>query len=100
MKQPDDITLRTYSDDRPTTRRARAGSAGQSGDDMGLSEVEEAGSESVAELNDEGQYFEAQIVNAVENAPDPDVSELHTRESLEDDVPDEYTGKDPNVNTD
>jgi hypothetical protein len=96
----DDITLKTYPDDSGRPKRPRPGSAGQSGDDMGLSDVEEAGSESVAELNDEGQYFEAGIVNAVENAPDPDVSELYTREVPEEDVPDEYDGKDPNLNTD
>jgi hypothetical protein len=66
------------------------GSAGQSGDTQGLSDVEESGPESVEELAEEGQSLEADIVNAVENAPDPDVDEVHTRQVPEDDVPPEY----------
>ena len=65
-------------------------SAGQAGDTQGLSDIEEADSESVEELAEEGQAQEAEIVNAVENAPDPDVSEIRTREVPEDDVPEEY----------
>jgi hypothetical protein len=38
----------------------------------------------------EGQGLEADLIDAIENAPDPDVSEVHTREVLEDDVPEEY----------
>ncbi len=62
-----------------------AGSAGQSGDLEGLSDVESADSESVEELVEEGQDFEAELVNAVENAPDPDQGEL-TTEVPEDDL--------------
>lgn len=62
----------------------------QAGDLQGLSGIEEADSESVRELEEEGQYFEAGIVDAVENAPDPDVAEVRTREVPEDDVPAEY----------
>jgi hypothetical protein len=65
-------------------------SAGQSGDTQGLSDIEEADSESVEELSEEGQDLEADVIDAVENAPDPDVSEVHTREVPEDDVPEEY----------
>jgi hypothetical protein len=64
--------------------------AGQSGDIEGLSDVEEADSESVRELAEEGQDYEAEVVDAIENAPDPDVSEVKTREVPEDDVPEEY----------
>jgi hypothetical protein len=64
--------------------------AGQSGDIQGLSDVEDADSESVRELAEEGQDYEAEIVDAIENAPDPDVSEVKTREVPEDDVPEEY----------
>ena len=65
-------------------------SAGQSGDTQGLSDVAEAGSESVAELLEEGNSFEAAVVAGVENAPDADVAEVHTKQVPEDDVPDEY----------
>ena len=70
------------------------GSAGQSGDTQGLSDVAEAGSESVEELVEEGQSFEAEAISGVEQAPDPDVAEVHTREVPEDDVPSEYLGRD------
>jgi hypothetical protein len=43
----------------------------------------------VKELVDEGQFFEAHIVDAVEDKFDT-VSEVHTREFPEDDVPSEY----------
>ena len=65
-------------------------SAGQSGDTQGLSDRAEANSESVKELVEEGQYFEAAVINAIENAPDADVSEVTTHEVPEDDVPPEY----------
>jgi hypothetical protein len=62
-------------------------SAGQSGDIQGMSRPAEADSESVEELVEEGNAFEASIVNGVENAKDPDVSEVTTRQVPEDDVP-------------
>ncbi len=68
------------------------GSAGQSGDNQGLPNEAEAGSESVEELVEEGQFFEAEVISGVENAPDPDVAEVHTKEVPEDDVPSEYQG--------
>jgi hypothetical protein len=67
-----------------------AAEAGQSGDVQGLSDIEDVDSESVRELAEEGQDFEAGIVSGVENAPDPDVSEVKTHEVPEDDVPEEY----------
>jgi hypothetical protein len=70
------------------------GSAGQSGDTQGLSDVEEASSESVAELVEEGQFFEAEVIAGVEDAPDADVAEVHTRQVPEDDVPSEYLNQD------
>lgn len=63
---------------------------GQSGDIQGLSGIEDVDSESVRELAEEGQDFEAGIISGVESAPDPDVSEVKTREVSEDDVPEEY----------
>ncbi len=70
------------------------GSAGQSGDNQGLSDIAESGPESVEELVDEGQAFEADAISGVENAPDADVSEVHTTQVKEDDVPSEYIGQD------
>jgi hypothetical protein len=75
--------------------RPGPGSAGQSGDTQGLSEVEEASSESVRELLEEGQAFEAGIVAGIENAPDADAGPVRTREVPEDDVPSEYDKQDP-----
>jgi hypothetical protein len=62
----------------------------QAGDLQGLPHDEEGDSESVRELLEEGQAFEAEVIDAVENAPDPDVAEVTTREVPEDDVPPEY----------
>jgi len=67
---------------------------GQSGDTEGLSREELAASESVEELLEEGQAFEAGIVSGVENAPDADKGEIRTREVPEDDVPQEYLDED------
>lgn len=63
---------------------------GQSGDTQGLSNAETADSESVEELVDEGQDYEAEVISGVENALDPDQSEVTTKEVPEDDVPPEY----------
>ncbi len=92
MKKKEDEGRRTYSEVPPKERRGGTGSAGQSGDTQGLSDVAEAGSESVQELIEEGQFLEAEAISGVENASDPDVAEVHTREVLEDDVPSEYLG--------
>jgi len=67
-----------------------SGSAGQSGDLQGLSSVERADSESVDELIEEGNAFEADVVAGVESAGDADEKEVHTHEVPEDDVPAEY----------
>jgi hypothetical protein len=69
-------------------------SAGQSGDTQQLPDTAGADSESVEELLDEGNAFEADAVLGVENAKDPDVSEVTTREVPEDDVPPEYLNDD------
>jgi hypothetical protein len=65
-------------------------SAGQSGDLQGISDVADADSESVKELAEQGNAFEADALDGVENAKDPDVSEVTTRQVPEDDVPEEY----------
>ncbi len=74
--------------------REGAVSARQSGDLQGLSRAEQANSESVDELVEEGNIFEAGAVAGVEEADDQDTREVHTHEFPEDDVPDEYLEKD------
>jgi hypothetical protein len=70
--------------------RAASDAAGQSGDTQGLPTEAESDSESVEELLEEGQPFEAEAVAGVESAPDPDVVEVTTKEVPQDDVPLEY----------
>ncbi len=71
-----------------------AESGGQSGDTEGLSRAEIADSESVEELIEEGQSYEAGIVSGVENAPDADQGPVRTRQFPVDDVPEEYLDDD------
>jgi hypothetical protein len=59
-----------------------------------LSDVAEAGSESVEELVEEGQSFEAEVIAGVEDAPDADEGEVRSKEVPEDDVPSEYLDED------
>ena len=70
---------------------ARAGE--QSGDLQGLSNVAGADSESVDELIEEGNAFEAEVVKGVEDAGDADEGEVRTHEVPQDDVPGEYLDK-------
>jgi hypothetical protein len=69
-------------------------SGGQSGDTEGLSRGELADSESVEELLEEGQAFEAGVISGVENAPDADRGPVRTRQVPEGDVPEEYLDRD------
>jgi hypothetical protein len=71
--------------------RARSGT--QSGDLQGLSKVEGADSESVEELLEEGNAFEADAVMGVEHAGDTNEKEVRTHEVPQDDVPGEYRDK-------
>jgi hypothetical protein len=66
----------------------------QSGDLQGLSDVETADSESVDELLEEGNAFEAGVVSGVERAGQRGEKEVRTHEVPEDDVPEEYLDKD------
>jgi hypothetical protein len=84
-----DLDLEVF---KPHGQRGRPG--GQSGDLQGLSDVEGANSESVDELLEEGNAFEADIVSGVEKAGDNEGQEVHTHEVPEDDVPEEYLDKD------
>lgn len=65
-----------------------------SGDLQGLSDVESADSESVEELIEEGNAFEADAVAGVEHAGDDEEKEIRTHEVPEDDVPEEYLDED------
>lgn len=86
--------IRTYRAVSTKDKGLGPGSAGQSGDTQGLSDVAEAGPESVEELVEEGQSFEADVTEGVEDAPDADVAEVHTKQVPEDDVPSEYLNQD------
>ena len=94
MKKQEDEGIQTYATVSTKEKGLGPGSAGQSGDTQGLSDVAEAGSQSVEELVEEGQSFEAEVISGVEDAPDPDVAEVHTKQVPEDDVPSEYQGTD------
>ena len=74
-------------------KRPRGRSGRQAGDLQGLSRVQGADSESVADLLEEGNTFEAEAVAGVE-AADLDNGEVRSHEVLEDDVPEEYLEKD------
>ena len=76
------------------TRGLGPEAGGQSGDTEGLSGAALADSESVEELVEEGQAFEAGIISGVENAPDADKGGVRTRQVPEDDVPQEYLDED------
>jgi hypothetical protein len=76
-----------------TPRGLGAHSAGQSGDTQGLSNVEETDSESVEELVEEGQDFEAAAVAGIEEA-EASQGEVRTKQLPEDDVPREYLEND------
>ena len=82
-------------DEEPFGRQGpTSDSAGQSGDLQGLSDIESADSESVDELIEEGNAFEADAVAGVESAGDAEEKEVRTHEVPEDDVPGEYLDKD------
>jgi hypothetical protein len=90
--------VRGRSQSAPTVAFEREGltarSGGQSGDLQGLSSMAGADSESVDELLEEGNAFEAEVVKGVQETPDADESEVVTHEVPEDDVPGEYLDKD------
>ncbi len=71
------------------------GSAGQSGDLQGLPGREDVENESVRELQEEGQFFEASIVDGVENRAFAEEGEVRVRRRSEDDLPPEYTDQAP-----
>jgi hypothetical protein len=77
-----------------SVEKPEAHSGQLSGDLQGLSNVEGADSESVDELLEEGNAFEADAVAGVEEADNAEGKEVRTREVPEDDVPEEYLDQD------
>lgn len=94
MTKRDDESTRTYNTVAGKEKGLGPDSGGQSGDTQGLPEEASADSESVSELLEEGSFFEAEAISGVENAPDPDVKEVRTKQVREDDVPPEYDNPD------
>jgi hypothetical protein len=93
-EQIQDKNRAVYGVGSSRARQGQVSSGRQSGDLQGLSRAVEADSESVQELLDEGNPFEAEVVTGVEEADEADEREVRTREVPEDDVPDEYVDKD------
>lgn len=56
----------------------------------GSADIEEADSQSVDELLEEGNAFEAEVVKGVEDASKDIEGEVRTHEVPEDDIPHEY----------
>jgi len=77
-----------FNDADESARRRRIG------DLQGISMSDRADSESVGELLEEGQAFEAEAVKGVEDVLDADQGEVRTHEVPEDDVPEEYLDND------
>ena len=94
MSKREDESTRSYSPVAAKQKGLGPYSGGQSGDTQGLSEEATADSESVSELVEEGSFFEADVVSGLENIPDGNVKEVRTRQLPDDDIPDEYLGKD------
>ncbi len=94
MSKAENQATRTYATVPEQEHGMGTGSAGQSGDTQGLSDVAEADGESVRELLEAGQAFEAEAIGGVEDAPDADMAEVYTKQVPEDDVPLEYLVRD------
>jgi hypothetical protein len=82
------VDTTAFSSEEPRERSGR-----QSGDLQGLSNVEGADSESVGELLEEGNAFEADVVTGVEGAGNADEKEVRTHDVSVDDVRGEYLDK-------
>lgn len=89
-RKPNRSQRATASLQETTERRSGA----LSGDLQGLSDAERADSQSVDDLVEEGNAFEADAVAGVEHADDEEEREVHTHEVPEDDVPEEYQDQD------
>src|SRR6185312_3797845 len=80
--------------ENPVVAATSTRSGKQSGDFQGISRREAADSESVDELLEEGNTFEAGVVGGGEEADDVETAEVHTHQVPEDDVPGEYLDED------
>jgi transcription termination/antitermination protein NusA len=76
---PEEVALEGGGDESATG----PDSGGESGDVEDLSDEPEASSDSVEDLVESGQYYEAEVVQGVEDAPDADVAEVTTHERPE-----------------
>lgn len=97
LKKRPSVSARAFSRDtssRGTFSDETTEPLSGSGDLQGLSSVESSDSESVDELVDEGNAFEAGVVQGVEDAGERGNREVRTREVPEDDVPEEYLDED------
>lgn len=74
----------------PSKRELGPNSAGQSGDQQDISDLTDANDESVEELLEESNAFEAEAVLGAEDAEPADEAEVTTHELPEDDIPAEY----------
>jgi hypothetical protein len=90
LSKPSRATSSRRRTARPRSRPANDFADVESGDLQGLSRAETVDSESVDELLEEGNAFEAGVISGVEEADDSEGQEVHTREVPEDDVPEEY----------
>jgi len=93
-KAPQRRTRERDQVENPVSYPAASSRGRQSGDLQGISDREAADSQSVDELLEEGNTFEAGVVSGVEEADGEETAEVHTHEVLEDDVPEEYLDKD------
>ncbi len=88
-KKSRSVKTEPFAQESQATRFGR-----QAGDLQGVSSLAGADSESVNDLLEEGNAFEADVVSGVEAADDSDEQEVRTHEVPEDDVPGEYLDED------
>jgi hypothetical protein len=88
------VQMKTDRELRASSALSRGSSGLQTGDLQGLSNIKSADSESVDELLEEGNAFEAGVVSGVEESRGREGKEVRTREVPEDDVPGEYLDED------
>jgi len=75
----DEVPIDELEND-PEEEEAASDSAGQSGDDQGLSQIADVDEESVGELAETDQAYEAEAVEGVEDAGDHPERPVRTRE--------------------
>ena len=75
----DEVPIDELEND-PEEEEAASDSAGQSGDDQGLSQIADVDEESIGELAETEQAYEAEAVEGVEDAGDHPERPVRTRE--------------------